>query len=182
MAEVIKHGLIGDRHLFERCAHGWEALEGSSGRIDGEELVRQVAAVKIKVLLRDPYEQGEREVLNLGHTVGHAVERSSGYRLSHGEAVAIGLVVEARLAEAIGLAEKGLAETIERALSAFGLPVRIPADLEEEPIRQGLRVDKKRRTGRARLALAARVGVARYGVEVDEEEIWSQCWSCMDRT
>jgi 3-dehydroquinate synthase len=102
LAEVVKHGIISDPELFDMCARGLECLQGGL-----EQLVKRAMAVKIKVIEEDPYEKGVRATLNLGHTVGHAVELVSQFHLRHGEAVAIGMVAEARLAERLGIAEPG---------------------------------------------------------------------------
>ncbi len=111
MAEVIKTGIIADPALFELCSQGWETVRDRMG-----EIISRGMAVKVDLIQADPYEKGRRAALNLGHTVGHALELVSGYRLSHGEAVAIGLVVEARLAEDLGLARYGLAQRISAVL------------------------------------------------------------------
>lgn len=163
LAEVVKHGLLGDPDLFARCGAGWEAVQA-----DLPAVVRQAAAVKVGVICRDPYEWGERAALNLGHTLGHALERASAYRLRHGEAVAIGLAAAARLSEQRGLAEAGLAETVCETLAGLGLPVTIPAGLDEAAILSGMGVDKKRAGGKLRLALPLRVGQARWGVALDD--------------
>ena len=76
-------------------------------------MVRQSAAVKIKIIEEDPYERGLRQSLNLGHTIGHGVELACGFTISHGEAIAIGTVVEARLIRIFGLAEPGLANELK---------------------------------------------------------------------
>src|SRR5258706_2684264 len=98
-------------------------------------------AVKIKVIEDDPYEKGFRAALNLGHTVGHAVELVSKFQLRHGEAVAIGMVTEAKYAERIGVAANGLSETKASSLSAFGIPVagsaKMPPDSVSRPLRIG---------------------------------------------
>ncbi len=117
--------------------------------------------------------KGRRASLNLGHTVGHAVEHASGYRLSHGEAVSIGLVVEACLAEKLGLADPGLAQATRGCLESLGLPVAIPAELERERILDAIQVDKKRRSGLVRFALPVRIGQVETGVVIDDlEEIF----------
>ena len=121
MAEVVKHGIISDPELFHLCARGWDWVKSNL-----EQIVKRAMAVKIKVIEEDPYEKGFRAALNLGHTVGHAVELVSQFELRHGEAIAIGMVVEARYAEKIGIAEPGLCDTIAGVLSGFGLPVQIP--------------------------------------------------------
>jgi 3-dehydroquinate synthetase len=83
-------------------------------------------AVKVHVIQVDPYERGLRMALNLGHTIGHGVELASDFRLRHGEAIAIGTVAEARLAENLGLAEAGLADRIAAVLQNLGLPPASP--------------------------------------------------------
>ncbi|MGE5224669.1 MAG: 3-dehydroquinate synthase [Omnitrophica WOR_2 bacterium] len=162
MAEVVKHGVIADADLFDRCAHGWDAFRASPA-----ELVRRAMAVKIQVIQEDPFEQGRRAVLNLGHTIGHALEKASRYSLRHGEAVAIGLVVEARIAERSGLAANGLAVEIASTLKTLGLPVEVPHALDREAFFQALSVDKKRAGGKVRFALPVRIGEVRAGVEVE---------------
>lgn len=163
LAEVVKHGVIADPGLFDLCAAGYE-----SARANLPEIVRRAMLVKIKVIEADPFESGERASLNFGHTVGHALEAVSGYRLRHGEAVAIGMVVEARLAERLGLAEKGLAARLEAALDALGLPVVIPPDLERQAILDALRYDKKKAGGVVRFALPRAIGQVQVGVVVED--------------
>ncbi|MCX7975899.1 MAG: hypothetical protein N2646_02390, partial [Bellilinea sp.] len=126
--------------------------------------------VKVRVIQADPYEQGLREVLNFGHTLGHALEKASGYRLRHGEAVAIGMVIETRLAERLGLASVGLSEQLAQVLQRIGLPVQPPPGLAVEDIRAALQVDKKRRRGELRFSLPRRVGQVEYGVVIPAEE------------
>ena len=123
-------------------------------------------AVKVRLIQEDPYEQGARAALNLGHTIGHALELVSGYRLSHGEAVAVGMVLEARLAERLGLARKGIADEISSALSRFSLPVSIPFGLDKKAILEGMQVDKKKHMGDLRFALPVEIGKVQPGVPV----------------
>ena len=163
LAEALKAGLIADPRLFELCG---QVFKPGGAALD--EIVRRAMAVKIQVIEADPYEQGWRAVLNLGHTVGHAVELVSGFRLRHGEAVAIGLVVEARLAEELLLAEPGLTETIRSALLDLGLPVQIPPELDGQAILKAMGSDKKRAGGKVLFALPVKIGLARIGIEVDE--------------
>jgi 3-dehydroquinate synthetase len=115
-------------------------------------------AVKINIIEEDPYEKGFRAALNLGHTVGHAVELVSNFQLRHGEAIAIGMVVEARLAERLTVATKGLSDKIADALSVLGLPLHIPQNLPSEEIIQTMRVDKKKNVKGIRFALPAEIG------------------------
>jgi len=166
LGEVVKAGLIADPNLFELCAQGWPVV---SERLD--EVVRRSMAVKVRIVQADPYERGRRTVLNLGHTLGHAVETASDYQLLHGEAIAIGLVAEARLAERLGLAHNGLAKRIAACLAGLGLPTEIPADLPPEAIIRAAMIDKKRIAGNLRFALPIHPGCVRVGVTVPD---WDQ--------
>lgn len=153
LAEVVKHGIISDPELFELCRRGLNCIKD-----DLERVVKRAMAVKIKIIEEDPYEKGLRAALNLGHTVGHAAELVSKFRLRHGEAVAIGMVAEAKLAERLTVAARGLSETITEVLSTLGLPVQIPPNLPRQEIIQAMRVDKKKNAKTIRFALPAEIG------------------------
>ena len=161
LAEVLKHGVIADPELYALCAKGWDAV---NARLP--EVVRRGVAVKVKVIEEDPYEQGIRAALNLGHTIGHAVELVSGFSLLHGESVGIGMVAEARLAERLAVAGPGMSDALEKTLTALGLPVEIPEDLERNKLISAMKVDKKKKSGVVRFALPVQVGEIRVGVEV----------------
>jgi 3-dehydroquinate synthase len=165
MAEVVKAGVIGDPALFALCAQGWQAVQS-----DWDEVVRRAMAVKIRVIQADPFEKGQRASLNLGHTLGHALEAASGFRLRHGEAVAIGMVAATRLSERLGLAETGLAEQIRSTLIGLGLPTEIPNGLDRRVILDGMRYDKKRSNSLVRFALPIRIGEIKVGIEVEDLE------------
>jgi 3-dehydroquinate synthase len=165
LAEVVKHGVIADPKLFDLCAQGWEVVTR-----DWEAVVRRAMAVKIRVIEEDPYEKGRRAELNFGHTIGHAVEHASAYQIRHGEAVAIGMATEARLARRLRMSETGLTETLVRVLQGLSLPTEIPPDIDKGVILAALRVDKKRRAGRVRWALPRRIGEVQAGVEIENLE------------
>lgn len=164
LAEVIKHGVLGDPALGEAAA-------AAGGVPLSDYWVARAMAVKIAAIEADPFERsGARAALNLGHTVGHALEQASHYRLRHGEAVAIGLVAEARLAERLGMAEPGFAERLAALLAAVGLPTERPADIALPEMLEALRLDKKRAAGQVRFVLPLRFGAVRSGVAVDEAQ------------
>ncbi|MEW5830279.1 MAG: 3-dehydroquinate synthase, partial [Chloroflexota bacterium] len=165
LAEIVKHGVIADPELFELCAGGWERVKSRL-----PEIVRRGMGVKVKIIEADPYEQGIRAALNFGHTVGHALELVSGFRLLHGEAVAVGMVAEARLAENLTVASHGLSESLAETLSSLGLPVEIPPDLGRAELIRAMRVDKKKAAGVVRFALPARIGEVKVEVEVRDLE------------
>jgi 3-dehydroquinate synthase len=153
MAEVIKHGIIADRTLFLALAR---RLQTGTFPVTPDLLARSIR-VKINVVEEDPFEGGRRAVLNLGHTTAHALERLSDYTLRHGEAVAIGTVVAARIAEALDRAEAGLADRIAGVLLAAGLPVRCPPQ-PAGAVLDAMRHDKKRRGGQLRWILPRDIG------------------------
>ena len=163
MAEVVKAGVIGDPGLFDRCG-GWD------GGVPPADWITRGMSVKIRMIEADPFERGVRAALNFGHTVGHAVEHVSGYRLLHGEAVAIGMAVETALAEQIGTAAPGLAAQIAGCLGRNGLPTAIPAELDREAIFRTMHRDKKKRGGLLRFALPERIGAVEL-VEVEEAQV-----------
>jgi 3-dehydroquinate synthase len=165
LAETVKHGVIGDPQLFALCAQGEVAV-----RTELDRLVRRSMAVKLRIIAEDPYEKGARKTLNLGHTLGHGVELASDFQLSHGEAVAVGMVGEARMAEWIGLAASGLAEQITKVLQELGLPICAPHSIHEERIVAAMRLDKKRAAGQVQFALPAQIGDVRPAVVVEDWE------------
>ena len=153
MAEVVKHGIIADPELFELCRQGLDCIKDTL-----EKVVKRAMAVKIKIIEDDPFEKGFRAALNLGHTVGHAVELVSKFELRHGEAIAIGMVAEAKFAERIGVAKNGLSDEIAAVLERLGLPVQTPNALPREEILRAMRVDKKKNAASIRFALPVAVG------------------------
>jgi 3-dehydroquinate synthase len=170
MAEVVKHGILADTTLFERCAGGWEALRGPDAlNPDWEETVRRAMAVKVRVIQADPYEQGIRAMLNLGHTLGHAIEAASGFALRHGEAVAIGTVAVARLALEEGYCDADLPERFVSVFHGLGLPVEIPPHLDRDIFLTALRADKKRVDGKVRFAVPFAVGKVEAGIVIERD-------------
>ncbi|MCB2180333.1 3-dehydroquinate synthase [bacterium] len=165
LAEVVKHGVIADPKLFDLCRQGMEVISKKM-----TDVVKQAMAIKVKVIEADPYEQGIRAGLNFGHTIGHAVEHVSGYQYLHGEAVAIGMVAEARLAEKLSIAHQGLAEEIAAVLIHLGLPVDIPANLSRTALVETVKMDKKKRSGKVRFALPTKIGEISVGVEITDIE------------
>jgi 3-dehydroquinate synthase len=159
LAEVIKHGVIADAAEMDAVRRIAPSL--GAGRAPAqalESLIERSVRIKARVVAADEHEHGLRKVLNFGHTIGHGVEAASEFALLHGEAVAIGMVAESRLAEAAGIASPGTAADIERATAEAGLPVRIPAGVTPDRVLQLMQSDKKRRRGVLEYALPKRVG------------------------
>jgi 3-dehydroquinate synthase len=163
MAEVVKQAVVGDPRLFELSAQGYGELAK-----DWETVVKRAANVKIQTIQADPFEQSIRAVLNFGHTIGHAVEVLSGYKIGHGEAVAIGMVVETKLAEFLGIAPKGLAEQIASVLRLLGLPIKIPPHIKINELFETMQFDKKRCGDKLRFALPVDIGKVVHDVEIED--------------
>jgi 3-dehydroquinate synthase len=159
-AEAFKHGVIADEPYLNDVANSASGLLSADGQKGDSMLSLIVRSVEIKadVVSRDEREGGLRQILNFGHTIGHAVELVSGYSLLHGEAVAIGMALESELAEQIGLAQTGTAARVSSALKSAGLPTALPSGSDGEAVIEAMRSDKKGRSGRTRFALPLRIG------------------------
>ncbi len=152
IAETLKYGILGNRELFEKTAAG-------IARKDCENIIEACVKMKRDIVTEDEYDIAKRQLLNLGHTFGHAIEKQSAYAISHGKAVAIGLHLIAQAAEQRGIAEQGLAETIRRALSANCLPTETEFTTIE--IMDGLLRDKKRHGSRISFVFPETIGSCR---------------------
>jgi 3-dehydroquinate synthase len=171
MAEVIKTAIIGAPHLFEtlRAAAAKGAPQGDPALL--ETAVRECVRVKGHIVEADPFERDERRVLNLGHTLGHAIETVAGYgTLTHGEAVAMGLMAALGVAVKRDVATAGFALATRSILVASGLPIRMPA-LEAAALRAAMQSDKKRRAGGLTFVLPVAPGDVRIVSDVTEEEL-----------
>jgi len=176
LAEVIKHALIGDDLLFARLEEVRERILALDGTIL-EEIVHASLKVKIGIVSQDERENGERRKLNFGHTMGHAVEKTLG--LSHGEAVSIGMVMEARMAVAKGALSPKVVDRITRLLHAFGLPVH--ARFDKGAVMDAVTKDKKRDGQEIHCVLLEEIGSARVDrmkIEEFEELLDDLCEHC----
>ena len=157
LAEAVKTAAALDATLFRRLEADVALLRQRDERSVGR-LVARCLLLKGRVVVTDEREAGRRVVLNFGHTVAHAIEAATDYRVPHGEAVSIGVVAEARLACRLTGLPRAQADRIEAILRAFGLPVRPPRGLDPRRLAVALRRDKKTRSGVVRCALPERIG------------------------
>ena len=162
LAETVKAGVIGSPALF---AH----LE-TEGLEDLPWIVAEAVRVKARIVSEDPYERGPRAYLNLGHTFGHALEVLSGYRLPHGRAVAVGMVVAARLGEVLGLVDAAFTARLVAVMEALDLPTR-PPDIPFGDLWQAMHADKKQRGGRLRFIVPAGIGQVCLRDDVTEAQV-----------
>ncbi len=177
LAEAIKHSALGDAAFFTRVeamidallAHDPDALRT---------LITHSCRFKAGMVVRDEKEQGERALLNFGHTFGHALEVETGYgTLLHGEAVAIGMVLAAQLSTRLGMADAADQQRLTTLLQHAGLPVTVPAGCDPAALTGHMRLDKKNRAGELRLILWRGIGRAEIVTGVDEEAVtalWRQ--------
>lgn len=159
LAEVIKYGLISDEGLF-----GW--LEQNMEKLlahDAEALthiIRRSCEIKAEIVGRDEREHGDRALLNLGHTFGHALESTTGYtKWLHGEAVGAGLLMAATMSREAGLIPGGYVERLRKLLERTGLPTEA-RDVRADSVLEHMRIDKKVKRGRIRLVLLRSIGAS----------------------
>jgi 3-dehydroquinate synthase len=177
-AEIVKHGVIADDVYLREVASGASEMLSAGGSASDRMLSLIVRSVEIKadIVSRDEREEGLRKTLNFGHTIGHAVELVSGYSLLHGEAVAIGMALEGRLAEQIGVAKAGTAATIVKALQSAGLPTDLPTGFQAGEVIEAMKSDKKGVSGKTRFALPLRIGAMAgaetgWSVQVGDDQL-----------
>jgi len=176
LAEAIKHAVIADPGLLDelprfgfcRSADADASCSCLAGQPWVAPFVARAMAVKVRVIQEDPFEKGFRAALNLGHTIGHGIEKATHFSVQHGEAVAIGTVLEARLSEVLGLAPPGLASQLAEAFASVGLPVAVPTGIDLNEVTAAITLDKKKAAGKVRFALPAAIGDVRTGITVDD--------------
>jgi len=157
LAEAIKHGAIADAAYLHWLR---DAATDIADRSLPEltRLIRGSVDIKAAFVSMDAHEAGPRAALNFGHTIGHAIERVSEYRIAHGEAVAIGMCIEARCGAAAGITAPGTAAALSRVIEEFGLPTHLPEAMSADTVLERTRSDKKSRGGRSRYTLIAEIG------------------------
>lgn len=171
LAEVIKYGALGDAVFFDWVQANAAALLAREADALTHAIARS-CAMKAGIVARDETETGERMLLNLGHSFGHAIEAEQGFGgLVHGEAVAVGMVLAARLSASLGLAPTTDVERLVAALRALELPTTLPPGLDADALLARMRLDKKNLSGTLRLILWHGIGQAFVAEGVDETAV-----------
>lgn len=161
LAEVVKHGIICDKAFFEFVATNARQLLARQNDALQEAIKRSVE-IKRDVVQQDERESGLRAILNYGHTVGHAIEALTDYaKYRHGEAVAIGMVAEALIAEREGAAEEDVFEPVRDIVRRLGLPTAFDEYCSPDKMLEVMELDKKAMWGEIRMALPVRIGECR---------------------
>ena len=175
-AEVAKYGLLGDAPFFDWLEHNWRGVFGNDASALTHAIETSVKA-KAAIVIRDEHETGDRALLNLGHTFGHALEAWTGYssRLLHGEGVSIGMAQAFRFSEELGLCPAGSASRVEAHLKTVGLPTRladIPGDkADPDHLVDLMGQDKKVRDGRLTFILVRGVGAAFVSRDIERDQV-----------
>ncbi len=158
MAEVIKYGVIRDEAFFRFLEDHREEILNLDRRAL-EHIIKRSCEIKADVVSRDEREGGLRAILNYGHTIGHALETATGYTTYlHGEAVAIGMCLEARLSSLLGHADAGEVKRLHSLIMAYGLPSGMKPGLDAEEILSSMRLDKKAVAGQLKFILPEKMG------------------------
>jgi len=169
MAEVIKYGVIHDGKLFDFL----DAEKKSILNLQEQALIhiiKRSCEIKADVVSKDEREAGLRAILNYGHTIGHAVETVTRYtQYLHGEAVAIGMHLEARLAQKLNFISSDTAERIRNLIEAYGLPSELPHGLDRESVLSSMHLDKKAIAGKLTFVLPEKIGSVKIKREIDEQ-------------
>ncbi len=175
LAEVVKYGAIVDAPLLDWLGDNTAALLSRDDTVLAEAIAR-ACSHKAAITGRDPHEHGERALLNFGHTFAHAIEAEQGYRddgLNHGEAVAVGMVLAARLSADLDMAQAADAVRLEALLSGMGLPTVLPSGLDPQALLARMRLDKKAQAGGLRFVLWDGPGTARVVSDVASDAVLS---------
>lgn len=169
MGEVVKHGLIKDKAYYDWL---WEHREAILARDLSvcREMVRMSDEIKRQIVETDPKEQGERALLNFGHTLGHAIEKTMDFQLLHGHCVAIGSLASAYLSVLRGFLTSPEYEEMKRRFAAFGLPVTL-TDVDADTIIRASKNDKKMEAGKIKFILLQGIGQACVDASVTDEEM-----------
>jgi 3-dehydroquinate synthase len=171
LAEVIKYGVIWDEELFGFLEDRRnEILNLDSNAL--KHIIRRSCEIKALVVSKDERESGLRSILNFGHTIGHALETATGYReYLHGEAVAIGMCLEARLSSMLSFIDNNKVLRIKALIDSYSLPSEIPSDMDIKHILSSMELDKKAVAGELRFILPEKIGKVRIHKGVPEKTI-----------
>jgi len=171
VAEIIKYGIIWDEELLGFMEKKRDAIMN----YDDDALrfiIKRSCEIKAEVVSKDEREGGLRAILNYGHTIGHAVETETKYaRFLHGEAIAIGMYLGARLSEKMGLINEQEVARIRSVIDAYGLPSQLPEDLDADKLVAHMKLDKKTVAGKMKFILPEKIGKVRISKDVKTEEL-----------
>ncbi len=171
LAEVIKYGVIHDKELFDFLDINRQEILNLDNNVLIH-IIKRSCDIKAEVVSKDERESGLRAILNYGHTIGHAIETATGYkRYLHGEAVAIGMCIEASLSQMLDFIDRDQVFRIKGIIDSYGLPSEMPADIDMNSILSSIKLDKKAVAGELKFILPEKIGRVRIQKGVTEKSI-----------
>ena len=171
MAEVIKYGILGDKDFFIWLEDNMSAIKSGDKHVLAQ-MIEKCCQCKADIVASDEKESGVRALLNLGHTFGHAIEAEQGYgKWLHGEAVATGMVLAAKLAVAMNLLEVSELRRIEGLIAAFDLPIIAPQNMGFAEFIRHMRRDKKNIAGKLRFIIPTAIGQSEIRDDVTQDTL-----------
>ena len=181
-AEIIKMALVFDKPFFKYVEKNVDKAMKRDPKVL-EQMIAKSCEYKAKVVERDEKESGARTLLNFGHTIGHAIEKATGYEIRHGEAVAIGMIAELEISRKEGMNDPCIAERLKSVLKSASLPTKIPRTAAPE-VTKWIRFDKKNKAGKPRFVLLKEAGAPRarsgeFAIEASPETIRSAIKECL---
>jgi len=175
LAEVIKYGIIRDEDLFTFLERNREKILNLNNDVLAH-IIERSCEIKAEIVSKDERESGLRAILNYGHTVGHAIETATGYtRFLHGEAVAIGMYLEAKLSETLGILDSEHVRRIKALIDSYGLPSGLPPDIPMGTLFSSMKLDKKAVAGELKFVLPEKVGKVTIQKGIGEKTIRDSC-------
>lgn len=171
IAEVIKYGIIWDGEFFDLLEKNKEKVLKRDKKVLTK-IIKRSCEIKSEVVSKDERESSLRSILNYGHSIGHAIETTTGYSLFlHGEAISIGMVYEAKISHMLGFLSKESFERIRNIFKEYGLPVDMPAFIDRNGIFKAILIDKKNIHGKIRMVIPEDIGKIKINFEIGEEEL-----------
>ncbi|MDF1654104.1 MAG: 3-dehydroquinate synthase [Coxiellaceae bacterium] len=161
MAEVIKAACIKDAEFFSWLIENQQAIKQQQADAI-QHMIDRALQIKQRIVDADPYEKGERRLLNFGHTLGHAIEKTSNYELLHGEAVSIGMMMAADISQQQSHFPLQHYKQLQQLLTNWQLPTALPANIELTQLMQSLKHDKKSSNGHIKMILLEKIGQAKW--------------------
>lgn len=181
LAEVIKYGVILDTNLFSFLEKNRQSLKKREFEAL-EQVIEKCVRLKAKIVKKDERDEGLRKILNCGHTIGHGIEFLSSYKLLHGEAVSIGLMVESSISHIMGHMDSFSLERIRNILQAFDLPTCLPKNIQARDILKVAEHDKKTSSGQIKYVLPASIGILlnekKVDIPVDSKVVFQALRDC----
>ena len=180
LAEIVKYAMIKDAEMFSYLESKADDIWKKKLTVL-ENIIYRCVSIKTQVVQKDERESGLRMILNYGHTVGHAIEKVCKYKISHGQAIAIGMNCESVISRELGMLKESVIKRQAELLERFDLQVHISKELNLKEIYKSMFLDKKSAGGKIRFVLPSDIGAVKYPVTAESEVIWRSLLQCQKK-